>query len=209
MARRSPLLLLVAALLTLPSPASGAASLRVAQHQAVKRAGRAAASDSGGGRLIAPPRACPAQEDLAAGTDAQQGSMRCMIDFARERAGLAPLSDSAQLDSSAQAKAGDLLACDRFSHDACGREFTYWMRESGYLTGPCWHVGENLAWGSGAYGTVRSIFRAWMRSPEHRLNILGDYAELGLDLTVGSLEGHAAAHVWAAHFGSHCESQGR
>jgi uncharacterized protein YkwD len=65
-------------------------------------------------------------------------------------------------------------------------------------------VGENLAWGVGTYGTVRSIFRAWMRSPEHRRNILGDYEALGLSRQVGELEGQADTVVWTAHFGSHC-----
>lgn len=131
--------------------------------------------------------------------------MRCMIDFARERAGLGPLSDSPQLDASATAKDADLLACDSFSHEACGRPFSYWIQQGGYTSAPCWHIGENLAWGMAESATVRSIFRAWMRSPEHRRNILGEYAQLGLTVMTGQLEGHTAAHVWTAHFGSRCE----
>jgi len=130
--------------------------------------------------------------------------MRCMTDFARIHAGLGELEDSQQLDLSAQDKAADVLGCNSFSHTACGREFTYWIRQAGYISESCWHVGENLAWGTGAYGTVRSIFQAWMRSPSHRHNILGDYEDLGLSLQVGELGGRAAADVWTAHFGSHC-----
>ena len=130
--------------------------------------------------------------------------MRCMTDFARARAGLNTLADSPQLDASATDKGSDVLRCDSFSHTACGREFTYWMREAGYMSEACWRVGENLAWGVGTYGTVRSIFQAWLRSPEHRRNILGDYEALGLSRQVGALEGHANTVVWTAHFGSHC-----
>lgn len=130
--------------------------------------------------------------------------MRCMTDFARVRAGLGPLNDSAELDASAGEKAADVLRCDSFSHTACGREFTYWIRASGYMSEACWHVGENLAWGTGTYGSVRSIFQAWMRSPEHRHNILGDYEDMGLSLRSGRLGGLSGAAVWAAHFGSHC-----
>ena len=130
--------------------------------------------------------------------------MRCMTDFARVRAGLGPLDDSQQLDLSAREKAGDVLRCNSFSHTACGRDFTYWIAQAGYISASCWHVGENLAWGTEAFGSVRSIFQAWMRSPDHRRNILGDYDDLGLSLEVGELGGYADADVWSAHFGSHC-----
>lgn len=152
--------------------------------------------------LVAPAGACPNQ--TAASPAAQEQAMRCMTDFARARAGLGALADSPQLDLSSLDKGADVLRCDSFSHTACDREFTYWMREAGYMSEPCWRVGENLAWGTGTYGTVRSIFRAWMRSPEHRRNILGDYEALGLNRQVGELEGQANTVVWTAHFGSHC-----
>lgn len=153
--------------------------------------------------LIAPAQACPDQTG-AASPAAQEQAMRCMADFARAQADLGALADSSQLDLSAEDKGADVLRCDSFSHTACGREFTYWMQQAGYLSETCWHVGENLAWGVGAYGTVRSIFRAWMRSPEHRRNILGDYEALGLSRQVGELERQAGTVLWTAHFGSHC-----
>lgn len=156
-----------------------------------------------GASLIAPVTACPDQTGAASPT-AQEQAMRCMTGFARSQAGLGALADSPQLDLSAADKGADVLRCDSFSHTACGREFTYWMQQAGYLSEACWHVGENLAWGVGAYGTVRSIFRAWMRSPEHRHNILGDYEAVGLNRQVGELEGQADTVVWTAHFGSHC-----
>jgi uncharacterized protein YkwD len=131
--------------------------------------------------------------------------MRCMADFARGQAGLSELATAAELEQSAGDKAGDILRCDSFSHFACGRDFTYWMRQTGYISTQCWRVGENLAWGTGEDGTVRSIFVAWMRSPAHRANILGDYVETGISLRVGALEGDPGTRVWTEHFGSHCE----
>lgn len=154
--------------------------------------------------LLAPPGACPNQTSLGATPAAQEQAMRCLTDIARGRAGLGALADSPQLDLSSEDKGADVLRCDSFSHTACGREFTYWMREAGYMSDACWRLGENLAWGVGAYGTVRSIFRAWLRSPEHRQNILGDYEALGLSRQVGTLEGRSGTVVWTAHFGSHC-----
>ena len=117
--------------------------------------------------------------------------MLCMTNFARAaaRRGRAG-SDRDAGANRPRDKSRDILDCDSFSHYACGREFTYWMRPTGYLSAECWRVGENLAWGSGEYGTVRSIFRAWMRSPEHRANILGDFSQIGIDLQTGTLERH-------------------
>jgi uncharacterized protein YkwD len=155
--------------------------------------------------LIAPRGACSGQERLAAPASRQEQTMACMVNFARHQAGLGELVGSAALAQSAYDKSQDILSCDSFSHVACGREFTYWMKETGYMSTPCWRVGENLAWGSGEYGSVRSIFIAWMRSPDHRANVLGDFDETGLSLQVGTLEGNPGTRVWAQHFGSHCD----
>ncbi len=130
--------------------------------------------------------------------------MRCMIEYARTQSGLTTLASSDALEQSAADKAGDILRCDSFSHFACGRDFTYWMQQSGYTASPCWRVGENLAWGTGVYGTVRSIFRAWMSSPGHRENILDDFVQTGISLRVGALAGQPDTHIWAEHFGVHC-----
>lgn len=167
-------------------------------------ASHAAAESSG--QLIAPASACPSQDKLSAPASAQELTMRCMIDFARTRAGLAVLATTPELEQSAGDKGDDILRCDSFSHSACGREFTYWMRRTGYISSQCWRVGENLAWGTGGYGTVRSIFRAWMSSPAHRENILGDFTQTGISMRVGVLAGQADTHVWTQHFGSHCEA---
>jgi uncharacterized protein YkwD len=173
---------------------------------AVSLAGLAIASPAlaAGGRLIAPPSACPGQESSNAPAAAQESTMLCMADYARTHVGLTELVPAEELEQSAGDKADDILRCDSFSHFACGREFTYWMRQTGYMSSPCWRVGENLAWGTGSYGTVRSIFRAWMNSPEHRLNILDDFTQTGISLRVGTLAGQPGTHVWAQHFGSHC-----
>jgi uncharacterized protein YkwD len=192
------------------SAATGLQDARAVGPKRVHEASRAArasapSAPSAAGQLIAPSTACPGWEDLAAAAVSQEQAMECMVNFARREAGLGELSDAADLGRSAADKALDILRCDSFSHFACGREFTYWMQESGYISTPCWHVGENLAWGTGEYGSVRSIFQAWMRSPDHRANILGQYDETGVSLRVGALEGQPDTHVWTEHFGSHCD----
>jgi uncharacterized protein YkwD len=194
---------LLAAICLAIAPGASAESLtgqRVAEEP--PRAERSATASA----LIAPAAACPGQGSLSAPAAAQEEAMLCMTDFARTGAGLDELADAEELDRSALGKAGDVIRCDSFSHFACGREFTYWIRESGYIGEQCWHAGENLAWGTGEQGSVRSIFRAWMNSPTHRQNILGDYSQVGIGLVTGSLEGHPTARVWAAHFGTRCEA---
>ena len=130
--------------------------------------------------------------------------MLCLVSDARERYGLPPLAPSTPLGQSAVGKGGDLLRCNEFSHTACGREFSFWIRDSGYMSAECWRVGENLAWGVEEQGAVEAIFRAWMRSATHRENILGDFEETGIDLRVGQLGGLTGVHLWTQHFGSHC-----
>lgn len=173
---------------------------------ALLASGSAAASASAAG-LIAPLEACPNQESRVASAAAQEQTMLCMTNFARAQSGQGELEATVALAESAGDKSRDILECDSFSHNACGREFTYWMRATGYLSAQCWKVGENLAFGSGEYGSVRSIFRAWMRSPEHRANILGEFSQIGIDLQTGTLSGSGRTSVWTQHFGSHCEAQ--
>jgi len=111
-------------------------------------------------------------------------------------------SSFSPLARAAEQKSTDIVGCDEFSHEACGRPFTFWDKKYGYLKG-CWKAGENIAWGTGQYSTVGSIFTAWLQSPEHHENILGPYSEIGIGLRVGNLEGNEEAAVWTQDFGSH------
>ncbi len=165
-------------------------------------AGSAAAAKARGmERLIAPASACPNQTDPGAATGQQLRAMRCLTNFARRGRGLPELAGAAVLDRAAARKSADILRCDEFSHEACGHPFTHWMEQLGYEG--C-AEGENIAWGNGRLGSVRSIFRAWMHSPGHRENILGPYEQIGIGLRIGKLEGNAGAHVWTQDFGSPC-----
>jgi uncharacterized protein YkwD len=141
---------------------------------------------------------CPGQGNASAPTAAQERTMLCLVNNARHARGLAPLATPTSLTRAADRKSGDVIRCDEFSHEACGREFTYWMNHFGYHG--CLE-GENLAWGSGPYATPLSIFQMWMHSQGHRENILGPYEDTGIGLRVGTLEGNSGAHVWTEEFG--------
>jgi len=151
---------------------------------------------------VAPTPICPGQTTAGMSSEEQIGVMFCMTNYARSVNGLAPLSQSRPLGMAAAQKSNDIVGCDEFSHEACGRPFTFWVKKYGYLKG-CWKAAENIAWGTGIDGTVGSIFTAWLQSPEHHENILGPYREIGIGVEVGELEGNEGAAVWTQDFGSH------
>jgi uncharacterized protein YkwD len=154
--------------------------------------------------LLAPAGTCQDEHDEDAPPSDQDQAMLCLIEFARHKAGLPGLASSSELARSAREKSDAILRCDSFSHFACHRYFTFWMRRVGFLPAQCWRVAENLAWGRGVRGSARRAMRALIHSPEHRRNIFGNYTLIGVGLKAGRLNGHANAHVWTQHFGSHC-----
>jgi uncharacterized protein YkwD len=203
MRRKLPAALLLLCLLSLtPAHASGAIGL--ANHRLVTEPGQSAQGDGSSPGPAAPTGACPNDVDEHAPAAAQLATMRCLVDRARRHAGLGALGNSRELSRSAKDKAADILRCKSFSHYACGREFTFWMKRVGYLSTSCWRVAENIAWATGSTSSPQAIFRTWMHSPEHRANILGHFSQVGIGLRVGNLNGRSGSHVWTGHFGTHC-----
>lgn len=129
--------------------------------------------------------------------------MRCLVNYARRQSGLRPLARVAKLDRAADSKSGDILRCDEFDHEACGRPFTYWLERVGYLRSSC-GAAENIAYGTAELASPRQIFEGWISSAGHRRNILGKFRHLGVGLREGSLDGNRRAHVWTQHFGTPC-----
>lgn len=126
--------------------------------------------------------------------------MRCLVDYARTKSGLGTAAQSASLDTSAQAKAEDILRCQDFSHTACGRAWDYWFKAPGNFRASSWS--ENIAWGSdsGGRSTPRSIMNGWLNSDGHRRNILStSFNAKGVGLAQGTFNGYRAG-VWVQHF---------
>ncbi len=155
-------------------------------------------------RLIAPNKVCP---DRTASGGANQikrarKSMLCLVDYARKRKGLRKYKRQSKLSWSAKRKARDIIRCNSFSHTACGRQFDYWIKRSGYGSRRGWTTGENIAWGSGSLGNVRSIFKAWMNSPGHRRAILDrQFTDANVGVIRGHMKGLSGARAWVLHFG--------
>ena len=124
--------------------------------------------------------------------------MLCLVNQLRTNRGLEPLATPPSLARAAGRKSADIIRCDEFSHEACGREVEYWPDRFDY--GGC--VGENIAYATGRTATPRAIFRLWMSSRGHRENILrSSYDDIGIGLQTGEIEGFTGAHVWTQQFG--------
>jgi uncharacterized protein YkwD len=131
--------------------------------------------------------------------------MVCLITFARAQQGVRPLQRSRKLDRVAGRKVEDDLACDQFSHTPCGRAFMTWFTAVGYGLGLSGYaVAENLAWGTGGDASPYEIMRMWLRSPEHRRNLVSPrWREFGLGVRRhAAFLGDHRVEVWANEFGT-------
>ncbi len=140
--------------------------------------------------LLAPSTSCPNQTNTSLSASDQESAMRCMHNYARAKVGRAALRSNSLLASSSDEKSYDILRCQDFSHTACGRSMLYHFNRVGYTSCSTWGAAENIAWGSGSYGTVRSRMSGWLHSDGHRNNILST-ATSGL----GSRRGPSRATV--------------
>jgi uncharacterized protein YkwD len=65
-----------------------------------------------------------------------------------------------------------------------------------------WALGENLAWGTGSFGTPRGAVEAWMDSPGHRANLLRrTYRDVGIGVVLGVPVSDAAGATYTVDFG--------
>jgi uncharacterized protein YkwD len=163
----------------------------------------AMASGAEAKRLVAPQSKCPGQLSVEPAAE-QRNAIHCMVNYARQEAGVPPLRQSSKLQRSAARKGRDVLRCGEFTHTACGRSVFRWLRRVGYIRS-CWRAGENLAWGTGTFATARSTVTRWLVSPAHRRVILNEeYRDFGVAVRRGSLLGREGVSVWVSHFGDRC-----
>jgi uncharacterized protein YkwD len=154
--------------------------------------------------LLAPSGVCGAAADeLTLDRAAAQQAMTCLTNYARSRSGLEPLRPSSILSDAGQAKLAADLSCAEFSHTPCGTPFTDVF--AAYVAGATsYTLGENIAWGTGTYGTPREAMNGWLHSSGHRENILrAGYRELGIGyLADQTFQGYEGASLWSQEFGA-------
>lgn len=109
----------------------------------------------------------------------------------REKSGVAELAVSPVLEKAAQMKADDMAAKGYFAHDSPeGIQPWHWFKKAGYEYA---YAGENLAV---FFTDSTEVEKAWMDSPLHRDNILGEqFTEIGIALAHGTFEGEETTFV--------------
>jgi uncharacterized protein YkwD len=157
-----------------------------------------AATASGGSSpwaaYLAPASSCPGSDLTVAAAAVEKRAMRCLINWTRRRAGLRSLRWSKLLANAAGSKADIIVACNDFSHHACGSRWP----ASATRQRPYDIWGENLFYGVRSISSPRVALLAWLESPEHRALLFGrPWRDLGLMYrVVPSLRGSQRVAIW-------------
>jgi uncharacterized protein YkwD len=120
-----------------------------------------------------------------------RASTLCLMNAERGARGLARLQAEPALARVAGSYARQMVRERFFDHTSPGGStMMSRVRSSRYLHDmSSWSVGENLAWGSGTLATPRATVRAWMRSADHRANLLDPrFRDAGIGVAEGAPE---------------------
>jgi uncharacterized protein YkwD len=106
----------------------------------------------------------------------REASVLGVMNEVRASNGLRPLRLNLRLEGAARRHSTRMLQVQSLFHG----NFVQRIRRAG-VRAP--RVGENLAWGSGALASARSIVNMWLASPEHRANLLhAGYRKVGVGI---------------------------
>ena len=147
---------------------------------------------------LASERVCPGGEDETRSPQAQADTMICLINYARDRAGLTALAVSPTLSESARLKGEDILRCGDFAHSPCGDDPGAGIRSLGYRGS----FGENLYVADGALAAPRVALDQWLNSPDHRENLLRPQwrAQSVYVAKVARFREYRGGEVWVSQF---------
>jgi len=133
--------------------------------------------------LAAPAGATSAERAVPAvqPTSLELGVLASLNDVRVEH-GLSPLRLSSELSAAARQHSSEMGRLGYFAHSSADGSL-FWRRIARYYPvghSRRWSVGENLVWNAPELDAAGAI-DAWMRSPEHRRNILApDWREIGI-----------------------------
>jgi uncharacterized protein YkwD len=144
--------------------------------------------------LIVPAVGQAAKVSLQADSEQQ---VLVLLNQIRQQRALGNLALSTPLRAAARAHSADMLQNGYFDHDSPSE--TWDTRISRYLRSPM--IGENIAWGTGSYGSPEGIVSQWMHSPPHRRIILSaGLHRVGLGIVAGTFDGAPGAVMATADF---------
>ena len=117
-----------------------------------------------------------------------------MVNDVRVDNGLRPLHVDGTLERAARSHTSEMLAGNFFSHGDFGSRMAAFGVQGSVLA-------ENLAWGAGSYARASSVVSQWLRSPEHRANLLRPgFTRVGIGALEGSFLGYRGSMVVTADF---------
>ncbi len=137
----------------------------------------------------------------AASTKASRASSEqqvlVLLNQIRQQHGLSNFTASTPLRNAARFHSADMLKRGFFDHDSPTE--AWGTRVSRYVKGVT--IGENIAWGTGSFGTPEGLVTQWMNSPPHRRIILtAGLHRVGLGIAVGTFDGSRGAVMATADF---------
>lgn len=144
---------------------------------------------------------CSSADSLSAGVQKKEAAFRCLLNRERAERALPALRWRVTLARGARRSSILMLRCRSFSHAPCGESPTRSVRTGGYRG---LFAGENIAWGTGSYGTARSAFEGWMESPGHRRAMLNPVARAaGVAVKPRQrFQGYHGASLWTLSLGA-------
>jgi uncharacterized protein YkwD len=146
--------------------------------------------------LLALPSVAGARSGASYRSSSERTVFKLLNDIRREHK-LPPFTFSSALHSSAREHSADMLARQYFEHNAPNETFDHRIRR--HLDSSL--VGENIAWGTGKYGTPQGIVNLWMHSATHRhIILMRSLRRIGLGVAIGSFDGSPDAAMATADF---------
>ncbi|HET6171852.1 MAG TPA: CAP domain-containing protein [Gaiellales bacterium] len=128
-----------------------------------------------------------------------EGQVLVLLNAIRHEHGLSTLAGSVALRHAARSHTSDMLEHGYFEHNSPNERFDVRVRR--FLKSPL--VGENIAWGTGSYGTAAGLVSLWMHSPAHRhIILMPELHRVGLGIATGSYHHTPGAVMATADFSS-------
>jgi uncharacterized protein YkwD len=138
--------------------------------------------------------AAPPAPALTSHMTARETGLLLRMNRVRADHGLAPLTVDRRLVKAARGHSADMVRTKTFAHGAFGQR----AEREGVTTG---FLGETLGWAAPINGATARIVEMWLRSPEHRVVLLGRaYRTVGIGISIGAFEGWPRALVVTADY---------